>query len=139
GRYLPVDVVDSLRHTLAEPIRATVAKLGCLELARRRPGRDRGPPPSPGLQAQLDLDRRVTATVEDLAGVHMLNLAHRELGLLRSCMPAGSTRAAGPAADRPNSGLLMSPDRLRRASGPETDQTRRAGRAPDRGAACAPR
>ena len=40
-------------------------------------------PQAPGAQAELDLDGRVAAAVEDLAGVEVLDLAHDVSGLLR--------------------------------------------------------
>ena len=83
GRDLAVDVVDRARDALADPIRAAVAQLDRLELAGRGARRDGRAAPRAGVQAQLDLDRRVAAAVEDLAGVHVLDLAHG-CGLLRS-------------------------------------------------------
>ncbi len=76
GGDLAVDVVDRLAHPLAHPVRAAVAQLGGLELARRGAGGHRRPAPRPGLQAELDLDGRIAAAVEDLAGMHVLDLAH---------------------------------------------------------------
>ncbi len=80
GRDLAVDVLDGPRHALAEPVRATVAELGRLELAGRRAGGNRRPSPRAGAQAELDLDRRVPAAVEDLPRVDMLDLAHFDSG-----------------------------------------------------------
>ncbi len=73
---LAVDVRDRLRDALAAPGLAAVAQLGRLELARRgarRHGRAAG---GAGAQDELDLDGRVAAAVEDLAGVNAIDLAH---------------------------------------------------------------
>ena len=80
GRDLAVDVVDRAGDALAHPVRATVAQLGRLELAGRGARRDGRPPPRPRAHAELDFHRGVTAAVEDLAGVNMLDLTHCEGG-----------------------------------------------------------
>ena len=140
GGDLPVDVVDRPRDALAEPVRAAVAQLGGLELARRRARRHRGPAPRPGLQAQLHLDGRIAAAVEDLAGVHVLDLAHvggrfsfvapcagvvGELLLRREILPTSAFRCR--QLDRG------------RARGSETAPRPSAAPARDRASACGPR
>src|ERR1700677_2494757 len=55
---------------------AAVAQLRRLELAGGRARRHRRAPVSSRAQLDLDLDRRVAAAVEDLAGVDSLDLAH---------------------------------------------------------------
>jgi hypothetical protein len=73
---LAVDVADRLRHALAAVGLAAVAQLGGLELAGRgAAGHDRAPGRA-GAQHELDLDRRVAATVEHLPGVDLVDLAH---------------------------------------------------------------
>ena len=83
-----VDVRDRLGHALAAPGVAPVAKLGRLELARRGAGGHGGAPGGAGVEAHLDLDRRVPARVEDLAGVYAVDRAHRDAcGGYRSDVP----------------------------------------------------
>ncbi len=72
---LAVDVRDRLRHALAEVGVAAVAQLGRLELAGRGAGRDGRAAVRAGAQRELDLDGRVAARVQDLAGVDGLDLA----------------------------------------------------------------
>src|SRR5262249_47875302 len=67
--YLVVDVRDRSRHALALPALAAVTQLRRLELAGRGTGRHRGMAMSTGPQPNLDLDRRVSATVQHLARV----------------------------------------------------------------------
>jgi hypothetical protein len=73
---LAVDVADRLGDALAAPGVAAVAQLGGLELAGRGAGRHGGAAGRAGAQHELDLDGRVAARVEDLAGVDGLDLAH---------------------------------------------------------------
>jgi hypothetical protein len=73
---LAVDVGHCARHALAEPGVTAVAQLGGLELARGRARRHRRAPGRARAQDDVDLDRRVPAAVEDLAGVDLLELAH---------------------------------------------------------------
>ena len=67
---LAVDVGDRLADALAAPGLAAVAQLDRLELAGGGAGGNRGQPSGTGLQRHFDLDRRVTARVEDLARVN---------------------------------------------------------------------
>ena len=73
---LAVDVADGLGDALAQPRVAAVAQLGGLELAGRGARGHRGAAGGAGAQDDVDLDRRVPAGVEDLAGVDGLDLAH---------------------------------------------------------------
>ena len=75
-RDLAVDILHRLGDALAQPRRAAVAQFGGLELAGRRARGHCRPTPRPGGDRQLHLDRRVAATVEDLTGVDVLDLAH---------------------------------------------------------------
>jgi hypothetical protein len=73
---LAVDVGDRLGDALAAVGHAAVAQLGGLELPGRGAAGHRGAPGRPRAQHQLDLDGRVAAAVEDLAGVDLLDLTH---------------------------------------------------------------
>ena len=73
---LAVDVRHRAGHALALPALAAVAQLLRLELAGRGPRGHRRAAVRAGAQPHLDLDRRVAAAVEDLAGVDSLDLAH---------------------------------------------------------------
>ena len=77
ARDLVVDVGHRPRDALAAVGRSAVAQLGRLELAGRGPRRDRGAPAGAARQHQLDLDRGVAATVEDLPCGELLDRAHR--------------------------------------------------------------
>ena len=73
---LAVDVAHRLGHALAAVRVGAVAQLGGLELAGRgAAGHDRAPGRARA-QHELDLDRRIAATVEDLPGVDLVDLAH---------------------------------------------------------------
>src|SRR6185437_17024649 len=76
GCDLAVDVRHGARDALAVPRLAAVAQLGGLELAGRGPRWHRRMTVCSGAQPDLDLDRGVAATVEDLARVHALDLTH---------------------------------------------------------------
>ena len=74
---LPVDVRYGLRDALAEVAAlVAVSKLDRLELAGRGAGGDDGAAGRPVLERDLDLDGRVAAGVQDLATVHLADLAH---------------------------------------------------------------
>jgi hypothetical protein len=73
---LAIDVGDRLHHSLAPPALTAVAQLGGLELARRCPAGHGRAAVAPGTQNDLDLDGRVAPRVQDLAAVHLLDLAH---------------------------------------------------------------
>ena len=73
---LAVDVGDRPRDALAGPGVAAVAQLDRLELAGRGARGHRGQAARAGLERDLDLDRRVAARVEDLAGVDGGDRAH---------------------------------------------------------------
>ncbi len=82
---LAVDVGDRLRDALAGPGLAAVAQLDRLELAGRGAGGHRGQAARAGAEADFDLDGRVAARVEDLAGVNRDDGAHlRARSLLTS-------------------------------------------------------
>ncbi len=80
---VPVDVGDGLRHPLAAPGLAPVAQLRGLELAGRGAGGHRGAPGGLRVERHLDLDRRVSPRVEDLACVDALDRRHGRGSLLR--------------------------------------------------------
>jgi hypothetical protein len=73
---LAVHIGHRAHHALALPALAAVAQLRRLELARRRSRRHGGVAVGTGAQPYLDLDGRVAAAVEDLAGVDSLDLTH---------------------------------------------------------------
>ncbi len=73
---LAVDVGDRARDALAGPGVAAVAQLDRLELAGRGARGHRREAARAGLERHLDLDRRVAARVEDLAGVDGGDGAH---------------------------------------------------------------
>jgi hypothetical protein len=73
---LAVDVADGLGHALAPVRRRAVAQLRGLELAGGGAAGHRGAAGGARAQHELDLDRRVAATVEDLPAVDLLDLAH---------------------------------------------------------------
>ena len=106
-----VDVLDRLRHALAGPVVAAVAQLGRLELAGRGARGHRGAALGAGPEPDLDLDRRVAAGVEDLAGVDVLDRAH-----LRPVRLAGGLRSRSAAARRASSGSIPRPRASRTAS-----------------------
>ena len=72
----PLTLPTALRHALAAVGVAAVAQLGGLELAGRGAGGHGRAPGRARAQRELDLDGRVAAAVEDLAGVDLLDLAH---------------------------------------------------------------
>src|SRR5262249_30888875 len=100
-RDLAVDVVDRAADALAEPLAAPVAELSRLELAGRRARWNRRAPPDARLDGELDLDRRVPAAVENLPGMHLLDLAHRLSSLLGRVL--GAWGSAAPGTKRPGS------------------------------------
>ena len=72
----PLDVRDRLRHALAAVGGlAAVAQLDGLELPGRSAGRNGRAAERAGLEPHVDLDGRVAARVEDLAGVDVLRCA----------------------------------------------------------------
>ena len=90
---------------------AAVAQLGRLELARRGARGHRRAPVRAGAQLDLDLDRRVAAAVEDLAGVDSLDLR----SLVTSCRGRIAAPAGGLAAS-PRRCSVLSPWSPRRWS-----------------------
>ena len=77
-RDLTVDVGDGTGDAFAEPLHATVAKLDGLVLAGRGArGNGRGAERA-RLEADLDLDGRVAARVEDLPSVNVDDGAHAD-------------------------------------------------------------
>ena len=79
GRDLVEHRLDGLLDALAAVAGGAVAQLDRLVLARRRAGRHRGPGERSVDQGHLDLDRRVAAGVEDLAGSDLLDDGHWRL------------------------------------------------------------
>ena len=73
---LAVDVGDGAGDALAEPRLAAVPELDGLVLARRCARGDRGGTERAGLEPDLDLDGRIAARVEDLAGMDVDDRAH---------------------------------------------------------------
>jgi hypothetical protein len=70
-----VDVGHGLEHALAEITgRVAVAQLEGLVGAGRGAGRDAGPAPGAVGQRDLDLDGRIAAGIEDLAGMDVLDI-----------------------------------------------------------------
>ena len=80
---LALDVRDRLRHALAAVGLPAVAKLDGLVDAGRGAGRDRGPAERARLEPHVDLDGRIAARVEDLAGVDVGDGGH-SVSLARS-------------------------------------------------------
>ena len=68
--------LHGLLHALAAVALPAVAKLDGLVLSGRRAGRHRGAGKRPVDQRDLDLDRRVAAGIEDLAGPDLLDNRH---------------------------------------------------------------
>ena len=127
---LAVDVADRLRHALAAERRAAVAQLGRLELAGGCAARHRGAPGRAGAQRELDLDGRVAAAVEDLAGVDLLDVAHGDSFQLRLGVEA---RACASAAGRPSRGRRRRRARSASCDPPaEPARSRTGARAPGR-------
>ncbi len=81
---LAVDVGDRLADALADPLVATVAQLDRLELTGRGARGNGGDAARAGLERDLDLDGRVAARIEDLAGVDGGDRAHRGATLFGS-------------------------------------------------------
>ncbi len=79
---LAVDVRHRARDALAAPRLSAVAQLGRLELARGGARGHRRVAVCARAQADLDLHRRVASAVEDLTGVHPLDLAHAARALI---------------------------------------------------------
>ena len=74
---LAVDGLDGLQHALAEILRlVAVAQLDRLVSARRGSGRNRRTAEGAVLQGHVDLDRGISAAVEDLAGVNVDDRSH---------------------------------------------------------------
>ena len=74
---LPLDVLDRLGHPLAAVALAAVAQLQGLAAAGRGAGRHRRAPPRPSFQKAFDLEGRVTAGIENLSGVDLVDREHR--------------------------------------------------------------
>ena len=154
---LAVDVRDRLRDALAAVRVAAVAQLDGLELPRRRAGRHRGAAEGARLERDVDLDGRVAARVEDLAGVDRRRsrsfrllglvevavlLVERQLGPLlalgrrRAARPprhvrgTAASRAAARARDRRRSGARRSRTRRGRRRAPRRDARRSLAAAP---------
>ena len=81
---LAVDIRHSFRHALAPVGLAAVAELDRFVHSGRRPRRNGGAPERPGIEPDVDLDRRIAARVEDLARVNVLDRAHLSVSLARS-------------------------------------------------------
>ena len=94
----PSHVLDRARDALAAPGLAAVAQLDRLVLAGRGAGGDRRAAERARLELDVDLDGRVAARVEDLAGVDAARSgsSQRLLGELVVARPARRA-AAGPA------------------------------------------
>ena len=81
---LALDVRDRRRHALAAVRLAAVAELDRLVDAGRGARRHGGPAERAGLEPDVDLDGRVPARVEDLAGVDVGDRGHCSVSLARS-------------------------------------------------------
>ena len=82
---LAVDVGDRLQHALAQvELGIPVPELDRLVLARRRSGGDGGAAEGAGGQSDVDLERRIPARVQDLAGVDVRDPAHTRDAFARS-------------------------------------------------------
>ncbi len=68
--------LHGLLHALAAVALAAVPQLDGLMLAGRRAGGHRGPCECPVDEGHLDLDRRIAARIEDLAGSDLLDNRH---------------------------------------------------------------
>ncbi len=89
---LPVDVLDRLADALAAPAVPAVAQLGGLETRRwRRPREPRRGPTPPSARSPRPRPSGCPA-VEDLAGVDVLDLAHRRAGNLAEARPEAVSR-----------------------------------------------
>ena len=74
---LAIDRVDRLADALAAPAAlVAIAQLDRLMRAGRRARRHRRAAHAAVLQRHVDLDRRIAAAVEDLAGVHVDDCGH---------------------------------------------------------------
>ncbi len=73
----PLTNADGRGDALAAVAVAAVAQLDGLVLAGGRAARHGGPPVGPAGQHDVDLDGRVAAGIEDLAALHVHDLAHR--------------------------------------------------------------
>jgi hypothetical protein len=84
-RDLTVDVGDRLQHSPAEvELGISVPELHRLVLARGRSGGDGGASERVGGQSDVDLERRIPARVQDLAGVDVRDPAHTSDSFARS-------------------------------------------------------
>ena len=100
---LAVDVLHGMQDALATERLIAVAQLDGLVLAGRRPGRDRGAAERARFEADVDLDRGIAATVEDLAGMDVRDRAHGDhasrrparSASARTTLAAGETTVAG--------------------------------------------
>jgi hypothetical protein len=81
---LAARVLDRAAHPLPTEGLLAVAELDRLELPGRRAGRHGRPAEGPGLETDVDLDGRVAARVEDLAGVDVGDRAQRKCSLASS-------------------------------------------------------
>src|SRR6202008_4667811 len=91
---LAIDVLDRASYALAAERAVSVAQLERFPGSGRCPGRHRGAARRAGDEPDVDFDRRVAPTVEDLAGVHMLDFTHGSSGRLDA---ARARRAASLA------------------------------------------
>ena len=73
---LAVDRLDRLAHPPAAKARPAVALLDRLVRAGRGARRNRRAAERPGLEGDLDLDGRIAAAVEDLAGMNVGDGGH---------------------------------------------------------------
>ncbi len=80
---LPIHVVDRLAHALAAPSVPPVPQLHRLELPGRGAGGNRRETSGTRLERDLNLNGRVAARIEDLAGVDRLDDAHRGANPIR--------------------------------------------------------
>ena len=107
----PFDVRDRLRDALAAPRVAAVAQLDRLVRAGRGARGDRRAAEGARLEQDVDLDRRVAARVEDLAGADVGDAAHSAIASLarskyRSCAASASALQSSPAAAASRSARL---------------------------------
>ena len=85
---LTVDRADRLLHAAAAITLAAVAFLDRLMRPGRGARRHRRAPDRAAIHRDLDLDRRVAAAVEDLAGMNIGDRAHRGLATKKAVVPA---------------------------------------------------
>ena len=119
----PLDVRDRLRHALAAVRLAAVAQLDRPRARRsRRRTATAARPTRAGLEAHVDLDGRIAARVEDLAGLDVGDSG--SFGLLGEVEVVDPDRRARASAPRPSAAGGEAPRHPRRARRSASDARR---------------